>query len=509
MTPEERAALDRAILEAYRREGHRAGGAGDARPGAPAAGRPARRPAGRRHRRRGRAWPGCSTATSPARSGACSTGRRTCAWTAPSSSSTCRTSTGTTRCPTGLRAAVIRLVTSHVWRTVRRERRPRLFVADEAATLLEHEDSARFVGNVARRCRKYWLGLCVAVQRLDHLRGSPAGLDVLANAGAKFLLGHRSEDVGPVVQAFGLSDADRTDLVTAPRGHGLFLTRAGRAFVEVLASPEEHRLYTTRPDEVAADRGRGAGARARRRGPPGTATPRRPWRAEGRAAMATRAEPARQRATGHAGRSTGSTGGCTPASGWRPSSGPWSPGPPPPPPWPWRCPCAPCGGRSRAGGRRGSPRCPPPRRRGGLGGRGRPRTAAPPEVGADRAAGGRRPARRGLPGRAGRVVRLRRRGRPLAAGHPRARTPSPPGAGGGPSSPPTCTTCGGAPCCSGRPAAALWAWRDGLRVRARQEVPLDPQGGRTPRPRRSPPPSTGRPPPARWSTRPPAGCCGR
>jgi hypothetical protein len=54
-----------------------------------------------------------------------------------------------------------------------------------------------------------------------------------------------------VVQAFDLSDADRRDLVTAPRGHGLLLTRAGRAFVEVLASPEEHRLYTTRPDEVA------------------------------------------------------------------------------------------------------------------------------------------------------------------------------------------------------------------------------------------------------------------
>ena len=154
--------------------------------------------------------------------------------------------------PDGLRAAVIRLVTSHVWRTVRRERKPRLFVADEAATLLEHEDSARFVRNVARRCRKYWLGLCVAVQRLDHLRTSPAGLDVLANAGATFLLGHRAEDVGAVVGAFNLSDVDRSALVTAPKGSGLFLTRAGRAFVEVLASPDEHRLYTTRPDEVAA-----------------------------------------------------------------------------------------------------------------------------------------------------------------------------------------------------------------------------------------------------------------
>ena len=54
-----------------------------------------------------------------------------------------------------------------------------------------------------------------------------------------------------MVGAFNLSDADRSALVTAPKGSGLFLTRAGRAFVEVLASPDEHRLYTTRPDEVA------------------------------------------------------------------------------------------------------------------------------------------------------------------------------------------------------------------------------------------------------------------
>jgi hypothetical protein len=92
----------------------------------------------------------------------------------------------------------------------------------------------------------------VAVQRLDDLRGSHEGLAVLANAGAKFLLGHRSEDMPPLVDAFRLSEADRTDLVTAPKGHGLFLTRSGRAFVEVLASPEEHDLYTTQPDEVVA-----------------------------------------------------------------------------------------------------------------------------------------------------------------------------------------------------------------------------------------------------------------
>jgi type IV secretory pathway VirB4 component len=154
--------------------------------------------------------------------------------------------------PESLRAAAVQVVTTHVWRTVRQERRPRLFIADEAKTLLQHPDSARFVGEMARRCRKYWMGLCVAVQRLDHLQHSPEGLDVLTGAGAKLILGHRSEDVGPVVEAFDLPDADRRDLVAASKGEGLFLTRGERAFVRVLASPEEHRLYTTRPDEVAA-----------------------------------------------------------------------------------------------------------------------------------------------------------------------------------------------------------------------------------------------------------------
>ena len=221
-----------------------------------------------------------------------------------------------------------------------------------------------------------------------------------------------------MVDAFELSDADRTDLVTAPRGYGLFLTRAGRAFVEVLASPEEHRLYTTRPDEVAAIEAEERAARAqeaRRRAPerprPGGPGPRRGGRA-----VAARAEPDGRATAGPT--ATGSTGACTPASGWRPSSGPWSPGPPPPPPWPWRCPCAPCGGRSRAGARRGSPPLPAVVRPGGLGGGGRRGRARARRSGPTELLAAGVPGRRGVPGGAGRLVRLRRRGRALAAGHP-------------------------------------------------------------------------------------------
>jgi type IV secretory pathway VirB4 component len=154
--------------------------------------------------------------------------------------------------PDELRPIVTHLVTAFVWRVVRRERKPRLFIADEAATLLERPDSARFVGNFARRCRKYYTGLCIAVQDVAHLQGSREGLDVLANAGTKLILGHRAERVDAAVAAFQLSEADRQALLAAGKGEGLFIARGDRRYVKVLASAEEHRLVTTRPDEVAA-----------------------------------------------------------------------------------------------------------------------------------------------------------------------------------------------------------------------------------------------------------------
>jgi hypothetical protein len=180
--------------------------------------------------------------------------------------------------PDDLRPVVTHLVTAFVWRAVRRERRPRLFIADEAATLLERLDSARFVGNFARRCRKYYTGLCIAVQDVTHLQGSREGLDVLANAGTKLILGHGAERVDAAVAAFRLSEPDRQELLAAGKGEGLFVARGDRLSVKVLASPEEHRLVTTRPDEVAAieaeERAAGAGTAPRGRdGLPGGQTP--------------------------------------------------------------------------------------------------------------------------------------------------------------------------------------------------------------------------------------------
>jgi hypothetical protein len=123
---------------------------------------------------------------------------------------------------------------------------------DEAATVLADPAGARFMGEMARRARKHWLGLVTMVQRVDALAESPEGRDVLANAGTKLVLKHDADTATAVVDLFRLSPEERQDLIACDRGEGLLIARGVRRPIRVLASPEEHRLCTTRPDEVAA-----------------------------------------------------------------------------------------------------------------------------------------------------------------------------------------------------------------------------------------------------------------
>jgi hypothetical protein len=158
---------------------------------------------------------------------------------------------GLAEAPDEVKAACYHAVTQHIWREIRREKRPRLVVADEAATILSTSDGAKMMAEWGRRFRKWYAGLITIVQRVEHLNGNKAGADVLGTAAAKLLLGQDDESIDAVQQLFGLSDEDRADLLSAERGEGLLIGRGDRRKIKVLASRAEHRLVTTRPDEVA------------------------------------------------------------------------------------------------------------------------------------------------------------------------------------------------------------------------------------------------------------------
>ena len=149
-----------------------------------------------------------------------------------------------------LRPVAMHLIASFVWNRVRRERRPRLLVIDEAWSLLRYPEGGEFVQDMARRARKYYLGLVTITQDVADFLRSGYGRAVLVNAATKLLLKQDATTVDVVTDAFQLTADERQYLLGASKGEGLLFARGMRLALRVEASQLEHRLATTAPREL-------------------------------------------------------------------------------------------------------------------------------------------------------------------------------------------------------------------------------------------------------------------
>jgi type IV secretory pathway VirB4 component len=140
-----------------------------------------------------------------------------------------------------------------IWRRVSdpARRRPRLVVVDEAWLLMRDPDGARFLYRMAKAARKHWAGLTVITQDAADLLGSDLGQAVVANATTQILLRQAPQAIERIGDAFGLSAGERQLLLAADRGEGLLVAGDQRVGFRVIASPDEHRLATTDPAELA------------------------------------------------------------------------------------------------------------------------------------------------------------------------------------------------------------------------------------------------------------------
>jgi hypothetical protein len=124
-------------------------------------------------------------------------------------------------------------------------------IVDEAATLLAHPAGGAFLAEIARRARKYYLGLVTVTQKVTDLTGCEHGDTVLANAAMKLLLKQTSDIIDAADARFRFTWEERRWLLGAGKGEGLLLAGAERHQLRILASRAEHRLITTNPRELA------------------------------------------------------------------------------------------------------------------------------------------------------------------------------------------------------------------------------------------------------------------
>lgn len=149
-----------------------------------------------------------------------------------------------------LRPIAMYIVLGHIWNIVRSDLKRRILVLDEAWILMQHEDSARFVFGIAKRARKYYLGLTTITQDVADFMTSPYGKPIVTNSSIQLLLKQSPAAVDIIAETFFLTEGEKYLLLESDVGEGIFFAGLRHAAIKIYASYVEDQIITTDPKQL-------------------------------------------------------------------------------------------------------------------------------------------------------------------------------------------------------------------------------------------------------------------
>lgn len=154
-----------------------------------------------------------------------------------------------------LRPVAMYIVLSHIWNITRTIPHKRMLIVDEAWQLMKYDDSANFLFSLAKRARKYALGLTTITQDVEDFMGSKMGRAIVANSSMQLLLKQSTSAVDVLSDVFKLTEEERKRLSNFPVGQGLFFAGQNHVHVQIIASQTETQLITTTPQSILQQQG--------------------------------------------------------------------------------------------------------------------------------------------------------------------------------------------------------------------------------------------------------------
>lgn len=149
-----------------------------------------------------------------------------------------------------LRPIAMHIILDFVWTKVRKTLKKRILILDEAWYMMKYEDSASFVYSIAKRARKYYLGLTTATQDVEDFMSTDYGKAVLSNSSLQILLKQGTAEAETIVKTFYLSEGEKNLLLSAGIGEGLFFAGQSHVAMKAVAAPFEHDIITSNPAEL-------------------------------------------------------------------------------------------------------------------------------------------------------------------------------------------------------------------------------------------------------------------
>ena len=151
-----------------------------------------------------------------------------------------------------LKPVAMYLVTHFIWNAIRRTLRKRLLVVDEAWWMMKSDDTAAFLYALAKRGRKYYLGIATITQDVNDFLKSPYGLPIMTNSSIQVLLKQSPTSIDSVQKAFNLTDEEKFLLLESGVGEGIFFAGMKHVAIRSIASYTEEQIITSDPGQILA-----------------------------------------------------------------------------------------------------------------------------------------------------------------------------------------------------------------------------------------------------------------
>ena len=149
-----------------------------------------------------------------------------------------------------LKPVAMYIITHYLWNAVRHELKRRLLVIDEAWWMMKSEDTASFLYGIAKRGRKYYLGVATITQDVEDFLKSPYGRPILTNSSMQLLLKQSPTTINILKETFNLTDEEKFLLLESGVGEGLFFAGLKHVAIKVVASYTEDQIITSDPSQL-------------------------------------------------------------------------------------------------------------------------------------------------------------------------------------------------------------------------------------------------------------------
>jgi len=149
-----------------------------------------------------------------------------------------------------LKTIAMYIITNFIWSSVRRRLVKRLLVIDEAWWMMKSEDTASFLFSMAKRGRKYYLGIATITQDVDDFLRSPYGVPMITNSSIQFLMKQSPTAIDNIQKTFNLTDQEKFLLLESGVGEGIFFVGLKHVAIKVIASYTEDQIITSDPSQL-------------------------------------------------------------------------------------------------------------------------------------------------------------------------------------------------------------------------------------------------------------------